>query len=153
MLERSRRREKGRTLSHQSVLGTIFHPSSLFNMLKPCLLVFAEDPLLEAFIKQMAETKRLDVYTAAQGEQLTQCVKTFSPVMLVADLTGLDTNWLHRHMADIKHQHPDFPIAAIVATDEEGLLRRLERAGCNVILKKSEVKDKLPDVVEGILNR
>lgn len=120
-------------------------------MNKPCLLIYLEDPDLRSFIEGIAAEKQLDFYFATQGEQLLQCVKALRPLMMIVDLSGLNTEWLFKHIAGIMEIKSNFPLVAFVASDEEGIRYRLERAGCKVILKKSEVERKLPEVIENIL--
>ncbi|OGX06346.1 MAG: hypothetical protein A3G87_01720 [Omnitrophica bacterium RIFCSPLOWO2_12_FULL_50_11] len=120
-------------------------------MNRPWLLVFVEDPDLRTLIEEIAQEKQLDFHFAAQGEQLLQSVKTLRPMMMIADLSGLNTEWLFKHIAEIANLQPDFPIVAFLASREEGARYRLEHAGCKMVLHKSEVEKKLPEAIENVL--
>jgi CheY-like chemotaxis protein len=121
-------------------------------MNQPCLLAYLEDPPLEEFIQKLSEDKGMDFYFATFGEQLTQYVNSFVPFMMLVDMTGLETSWLFRHVAEVKNAKPRFPIVALTGKDEESMKNRLESAGCNAVLNKKEFTEKFPELVESYLS-
>ena len=93
----------------------------------------------------------MDFYFATQGEQLSQLAKTLAPSMIIIDLSGLDSEWLFKHISEIRNTRPHLPIIAFIAHVQEAVRERAEKYGCNYIFTKSELLKKLPDRIEKIL--
>jgi len=120
-------------------------------MNKPCLLAFVDDLFFRSQIEGLAEDKKMDFYFATQGEQLAQLAKTLSPSIIVLDLSGLDSEWLFRHISDIRNTRPNLPIVAFISHIQQAVRDRAEKYGCHYIFTKSELMKKLPDTFERIL--
>ncbi|OGQ47003.1 MAG: hypothetical protein A3H42_01180 [Deltaproteobacteria bacterium RIFCSPLOWO2_02_FULL_46_8] len=120
-------------------------------MNKPCLLAFVDDLFFQSRIQGIAGGKRMDFYFATQGEQLSQLAKTLAPSMIIIDLSGLDSEWLFKHISEIRNTRPHLPIIAFIAHVQEAVRERAEKYGCNYIFTKSELLKKLPDRIEKIL--
>lgn len=116
-------------------------------MQKPSLLVYINDLYFQSVIEEVAHTQNLDVYFATQGEQLSQLAKTFAPFMMLVDLSGMDSEWLFRHIGSIRTARPEFPMVAFVSQDQEEIRDRAEKYGVNRVLTKAEFVKKLPDVI------
>ena len=118
---------------------------------KPCLLVYAEDQSLKSQIEEIAGAQNLYIQFATQGDQLSQLAKTFAPFMMVLDLSGLNSEWLFRHIGSIRHAQPDFPMVGLIASGQDEVRDRAEKYGCNRVLTKSELTKALPKVIEHFL--
>lgn len=122
-------------------------------MFRPFLLVYLDGPQFKTQIEAIAEEKKVDYYFATRGDQLSQFVKTYVPFLMLVDLSGLDSGWLFRHISVIKYIKPTFPICAIIEDDQEDARMRAEKYGCNKILPKSELIQRLPDIIENALRK
>ena len=122
-------------------------------MNKPLLLAFVRSPYFQSRIQNVAESKKLDFYFGAQGEQMSQLVKTLVPFMIVVDLSGLDSEWLFRHISQVRNIKSDLPIVAFVSKDQESIQDRAEKYGCNFVFTKSELLGKLPATIENFLRK
>ncbi|GEM_PF-4845114 len=122
-------------------------------MFKPCLLVYVEESSLEVEIQNVLADKKIEIYFATRGDQLSQLVKTYIPFLMVADLSGREPGWIFKHISIIKHAKYDFPICVIINNDEESIRSRAEKYGCDKIILKSEFIKKLPNVVERVLRK
>ena len=120
-------------------------------MKKPCLLAFVEDLYFQSQLEGIARSKNVELYFASQGEQLSQLVKTYAPFMMVIDLSGLNSDWIFRHIGNIMEDNPRFPIVAFISHIQEAVRQRAEKYGCRFILTKSQLAKKLPETVEQIL--
>jgi DNA-binding response OmpR family regulator len=117
-------------------------------MNKPCLLIYVEDISLRPLIEEMADAQNLYVQFATQGDQLAQLAKTFAPFMMILDLSGLNSEWLFRHIGSIRHAQPNFPIVGLIASGQDEVGDRAEKYGCNQILTKSEFAKKAPGIIK-----
>ena len=122
-------------------------------MNKPCLLVYVEDQSLQSQIEEIAGAQNLYIQFATQGDQLAQLAKTFAPFMMILDLSGLNSEWLFRHIGAIRVAQPDFPIVGLIALGQDEVGDRAEKYGCNRILTKSEFAKALPKAIEHFLLR
>ena len=120
---------------------------------RPCLLAFVEDFYFRSQIEAIARMKRFDPYFATQGEQLSQLAKTLAPFMMLADLSSSDSEWIFRHITELKATRPDFPIVVFIAPVQEDVRDRAERYGCDLVLSKSELIQKLPSTIDDILRK
>ena len=120
---------------------------------KPLLLAFVRSPYFQSRIQNIAECKKLDFYFGAQGEQMSQLAKTLAPFMVLVDLSGLDSEWLFRHISQVCNTRPELPIVAFISKDQESVRERAERYGCNLIFTKSELFKKLPGAIENFLRK
>ena len=119
-------------------------------MQKPSLLAFVDDLHFRSEIERIAQAKEIDFYFAAPGEQLSQLVKTLNPFLILVDLSGQDSEWLFRHMSAIGYARPKLPIVGFVTALQKEVRERAEKYGCRLILEKSELIEKLPDVIENV---
>ena len=122
-------------------------------MNKPCLLVFVRDLYFKSRIEGIAEAKKIDYYFATQGEQLSQLAKNLAPFMILLDLSGLDSQWLFRHISQIRNSRTDLPIAVLISHVQEAVRQRAESYGCNFVFTKSELLKKLPETIEKALRK
>ena len=120
-------------------------------MKKPCVLAVVDNLYFRSQLEGIARSKDVELYFASQGEQLTQLVKTFAPLMMVADLSGLNSDWIFRHISNIVENNPRFPIVGFVSHVQEDVRQRAEKYGCRFILTKSQLTKKLPETIEQIL--
>ena len=122
-------------------------------MEKPCLLVFVDNLFFQTQIEGIARGKGIDVYFATRGEQLSQLAKTIAPLMMIVDLSGLDSEWIFRHISEVGFANPGLPIIAFISHVQEDVRARAERYGCRTIFTKSELKKKLPETIEKVLRK
>jgi len=120
-------------------------------MQKPCLLVYINDLYFQSVIEEIVLAQNMDVYFAAQGEQLSQLAKTLAPFMMIVDLSGIDSEWLFGHIGSIRPMRPEFPMVALVSQEQDEVRDRAEKYGVNRVLTKAEFVKKLPDVIEHFL--
>jgi len=120
-------------------------------MKKPCIVVFVESIYFSSQLEGIAKAKDVELYFASQGEQLSQLVKTFAPLMMIVDLSGLNSDWIFRHISSIVENNPRFPIVAFISHVQEDVRQRAEKYGCRFILTKSQLVKKLPETIEQIL--
>lgn len=120
-------------------------------MKKPCVLAVIDNLYFRSQLEGITRSKDVELYFAAQGEQLSQLVKTFAPLMMVADLSGLNTDWIFRHISNIIENNPRFPVVAFISHVQEGVRQRAEKYGCRFVLTKSQLTKKLPEVIERVL--
>ena len=122
-------------------------------MNKPCLLAFVDDLFFQSQIEGIAKAKDIDFYFATRGEQLSQLAKTLAPSVMLIDLSGLDSEWLFRHIIVIGNMRPDLPIIAFVSHVQQDIRDRAEKYGCKFIFTKSELIKRLPETIENILRK
>ena len=120
-------------------------------MKKPCVLAVIESLYFRSQLEGIARSKDVELYFASQGEQLSQLVKTFAPLMMIVDLSGLNSDWIFRHISNIIENNPRFPIVALISHVREDVRQRAEKYGCRFILTKSQLVKKLPETIEQIL--
>ncbi len=120
-------------------------------MKKPCVLAVIESLYFRSQLEGIARSKDVELYFASQGEQLSQLVKTFAPLMMIVDLSGLNSDWIFRHISNIIENNPRFPIVAFISHVREDVRQRAEKYGCRFILTKSQLAKKLPETIEQIL--
>ncbi len=121
-------------------------------MFKPCLLIYLEDSFFnKEQIETIAKNKKIEVLFVNRGDQLTQSVKTYQPFAAVFDLTGVDCEWIFKHVSIIKHANPRFMIAAIVPLDGEDLSSRAEKYGCSKIITRGAFLKWFPTLIENAL--
>jgi len=120
-------------------------------MKKPCVLAVIESLYFRSQLEGIARSKDVELYFASQGEQLSQLVKTFAPLMMIVDLSGLNSDWIFRHISNIIENNPRFPIVALISHVREDVRQRAEKYGCRFILTKSQLAKKLPETIEQIL--
>ncbi len=114
-------------------------------------MIFTEDASSQSVIEQIAAEMDFEIYPVGQGAPLAQYVKTLLPIMLIVDLTGSVTDWLFRHISEIKNSNLTFPIVAIVKLQEESMRSRLQSAGVKSVLTKPELERLLPKIIENVL--
>ena len=122
-------------------------------MFKPCILLYFEEAQFKDKIQEIAADKKVEIWFVTRGDQLSQLVKTYVPFILLVDLSGSDSGWLFRHISIIKHTNPNFPICAVIEEDQEDVQMRAEKYGCDKILIKSKLVQKLPDIIERALRK
>ena len=122
-------------------------------MNQPCLLAFVNNSKFQAWLQGIAESKKLDYYFARRGEQLSQLVKTYAAFMLVVDLTGADSEWLFRHISQIRSTNLEIGIIAFASRLQEATRERAQKYGCQFVFTKSELIKNLPEVIETVLRR
>jgi hypothetical protein len=120
-------------------------------MEKPCLLIYLDDPSLQSRVEEVAGLQSLYVQKATQGDQLSQLVKTFAPFMIILDLTGLNSEWLFRHMGSIRNEFPLFPMVGLVPSNQDDVRDRAEKYGCSQVLTKAEFSKTLPKILNRFL--
>jgi hypothetical protein len=106
-------------------------------------------PDLEAIFKE----KGVSCYFLKQGDPLTQLAKTWAPFMLLVDLTGQESEWIFRHIAQLEETFTNFPVVAVVKEIEDAVHRRAESCGCRFVLSEENLIEKLPDIIEDIIER
>ena len=116
--------------------------------MRPCLLAFVDDLYYQSQIEDIAQTKEIETYFVTHGEQLSQLVKTLVPFMLLIDLAGLDSEWIFRHISQVKMDRPHLPVVAFVAPLREDVRDRAEKYGCQRIMVKTELLKQLPQLIE-----
>lgn len=112
------------------------------------MLVVSEDLNFRLALEAMAQEYNVDCFHLALGEHLTDAVKRFSPFLLVVDFSAEGTEWIMKHMTEVKADHPNFPIIGIISGGLDSDFIRMEKAGCNHVLKKSQYQRKLPSLIE-----
>lgn len=122
-------------------------------MNKPLLLAVVSDLYFQSQIEGIAQSKKIDFYFARQGEQLSQLAKTLSPSIVVADLSGVEAEWIFRHIGNINNMRPDLPIVGLVSHVQQAVRERAEKYGCKFVFTKSELAKKLPETIERILRK
>lgn len=122
-------------------------------MNKPLLLAIVDDLYFQSQIEGIAKSKQIDFYFATQGDQLTQLAKTLAPSIMVADLSGVESEWIFRHIGNISNMRPDLPIVGLVSHVQQTVRERAERYGCKFIFTKSELAKKLPETIEKVLRK
>ncbi|MBI4372860.1 MAG: hypothetical protein HY585_03950 [Candidatus Omnitrophica bacterium] len=122
-------------------------------MNKPLLLAVVEDLYFQSQIEGIAQAKKIDYYFATQGEQLSQLAKTLSPSLVIVDLSGVETEWIFRHIGNISNMRPELPIVGLVSHVQQTVRERAERYGCKFVFNKSEFAKKLPETIEKVLRK
>ncbi|MBI3999007.1 MAG: hypothetical protein HY351_00180 [Candidatus Omnitrophica bacterium] len=122
-------------------------------MNKPLLLAVINSLYFQSQIEGIAQAKNIDFYFATQGEQLSQLAKTLSPSIMVVDLSGLDAEWIFKHISDINHMRPDLPIVGFVSHVQQTVRERAEKHGCKFVFTKSELVKQLPETIEKVLRK
>ncbi len=120
-------------------------------MRKPCILASVEDLYFQSQLEGIARSRNVELYFASQGEQLSQLVKTFAAFMMVIDLSGVNSDWIFRHISEIIETNPRFPIVVFISHVQEAVRQRAEKYGCRFIFTKSQLIKKLPETIEQIL--
>lgn len=121
-------------------------------MNKPCLLTYLDELSLQSEVEEIAMLQNIYIQYVTQGDQLAQLVKTFAPFMMILDLSGLNSEWLFRHIGSIRHAQPAFPMMALILCGQDDVRDRAEKYGCNYILTKSEFKEKAPEIIKRCLS-
>ena len=121
--------------------------------MRPCLLAFVDDPGIQTRIESVAEEKQVECYLAKWGEQLSQLAKTLNPFLVVADLSGQESEWLFKHLNIIKYERPRLRIVAMINAAQTDIEDRAASYGCDLVLPKPEFFRRFPGIVEAVLGK
>ena len=115
------------------------------------ILAAVSDLFFQSQIELAAKAEGAAVQFVSRGEHLAEMVRNFKPFLLVLDLSGSDSEWIYKHIGDIKERQPDFPIVAFIPHILEAEKMRAESAGCDAVFAKSIFSKKLPQIIKKYL--
>ncbi len=116
--------------------------------MRDLLLVVTNDMKIRSEIETAAGEEMFDCYFVSQGEHLLDLVSRMNPCMMIVDFTSQETEWIMKHLSEIKEDHQNLPIIGISSGALESDIMRLEKAGCNPVLKKAAFSKKLPQLIK-----
>jgi len=115
------------------------------------VLVAVNDLFFQSQIEAAAKAEGARCEFATRGEHLAQMVRNFKPFLLILDLSSSDSEWIYKHIGDIKDKDPSFPIVAFLPHIQEAEKARAESAGCDAVFPKSAFSKKLPQIIKKYL--
>ena len=140
-MERNRFAPQRKCFSNQFVL--VF---SLFFM-NDILLIVSGDLQFRSEIQLSARQESVECYFVSYGDHLSELVKRTNPFLLVADFAAQGTEWIMKHLSEIKVMRSQFPIVGIISEALEADVIRLERAGCDHVLTREQFFRKFSSIV------
>jgi hypothetical protein len=115
------------------------------------IFVACDDRALRTKITAAARSQLAECLFLFRGEHLSEKVKNFNPSMLIADLSTDDSDWILRHIGDIKMSRTSFPILGFVKSEEDVVKTRAERSGFDKVLEKKDFFKDLPELIDRYL--
>ncbi len=103
--------------------------------MNPLILAIVSDPECRLQIESGAGEIGAEIIFVSFGEHLTDLVKRMNPFILIVELTEDNSNWIQKHISEIKGSRFDFPVLGITGNTESEYAR-LERAGCRPIVTR-----------------
>lgn len=114
-------------------------------------MVAVNDLFFQSQIEVAVKAEGARCEFATRGDHLAQMVRNFKPFLMLLDLSGHDTDWIYKHIGDIKERNPSFPIVAFLSHVQEAEKARAESAGCDSVLPKSVFSKSLPKIIKKYL--
>ena len=115
--------------------------------MNPIILVVINDYECRLQVESAASELSAECVFVSFGEHLTDLVKRTNPFLLIIEFNNDSSNWIQRHLSEIKADLNDFPVIGITG-DSESDYTRLERAGCTRILTKPAFIKKTKSLIE-----
>lgn len=101
-------------------------------------MVVSPDAQVCQKIQSICGAEKLDCYLVSYGEHLKDLTKRQNPFMLVVDFSAEGSDWIMKHLSEIKVDRSHIAIIGLVAEGLEADIVRLQRAGCDHVLKKEK---------------
>ena len=107
----------------------------------------SDDALLRSELESIIMAASVDCFICAQGEHLTERVKSFNPFLLIADVRAENSGWIYKHASEIKIGRTSLPMIACIAGSSESQRMRAQSAGFDHVLTKDALIKNLPKLL------
>ncbi len=115
------------------------------------LLIVSSDENCWLQIEAVSGEELIECYFVSHGDHLAELVKRLNPFLLIVDFASEEQDWIIKHLSEIKERRHDFPIIGVIPDEGEAHEVRLQKAGCDHVLRKGKFLPKIRAWIERYL--
>lgn len=113
------------------------------------LLIFSGNIDTRTQIQTIAKKELLDCFFLSYGDHLADMAKRLEPFLIIIDFTSQNADWAIKHLGEVKTRRSSLRVIGVIRSEAgEGEFTRLEKAGCDFILTKHSLLEKLPSILQ-----
>lgn len=112
------------------------------------ILMVSGDMMLASEAESLAKKEMIECLFVSYGDHLTDLVKRTNPLLLVVDFSSQESDWVLKHLSEIKEERNDFPVVGVISGTLESDTVRLQRAGCDYVVARQQFEKKFPAILE-----
>lgn len=116
------------------------------------ILVASSDMAFSSAIEVIAKREMLECIFLSYGEHLVDVMRRTNPILLIADFSSQESEWVLKHVSEIKQERNNFPVIGFVSGSFESDAIRIQKAGCDYVLPQNQLEKRLPAIFEKYLH-